>query len=342
MDKLPQILDYHFGLDDSRQRVQTEKLLADDAEAQTVKSALERVTARLDGWGDEPVPAGLADRTLELISHRRGADKLAKASAAVVADTAKGKPSASPGRARWVFGNLRDLVAVAACLMLVFVLSRPGFRYARDISQQYQCASQMRQTGQATAQYANEHSGRLPSAKRRPGRLHWPVGRTGTPNASNTRNIYLLVKDGYLPLDVFRCPSSDRTIRIRFSSDSKTLKQLHDFPDSRAVNYSFGVVAGKNRSKWGRPGDVLMVDQNPLFIDNQQDVLDLNTASADLLRINSPNHSRRGQNILFMDGRVIFSKSRHIGQNHDDIYTIKGTSRYSGKELPELDDIFAP
>jgi len=342
MDKLQQILDYHFGLDDGAQRARTEKLLVDDAQARSVKSALEKLTARLDAWGDESVPVGLADRTLELIRQRRQADNLAKASAAVIADTAKGKTSAGSGRARWVLGNLRDMAAVAACLMLVLILAQPGFRYARDISQQHQCASQMRQTGQATAQYAKEHSGRLPSAKRRPGEPHWRVGRAGTPNTSNTRNIYLLVKDGYLPLNVFSCPASGKTIRIRFSSDPKTLNQLHDFPDGRAVNYSFGVVAGKNRSKWGRPGDVLMVDQNPLFINNQQEVLDLNDAPADLLRTNSPNHSNSGQNILFMDGRVIFSKSRYVGQNHDDIYTIKGTSRYSGKELPEPDDIFAP
>jgi prepilin-type processing-associated H-X9-DG protein len=57
---------------------------------------------------------------------------------------------------------------------------------------------------------------------------------------------------------------------------------------------------------------------------------------------NSPNHNRRGQNVLFCDGSVDFSKGRKVAA--DDIYALNQMSagcEVTGTETPaSLDDAF--
>ena len=64
----------------------------------------------------------------------------------------------------------------------------------------------------------------------------------------------------------------------------------------------------------------------------------------DLLHLNSNNHNRRGQNILFCDGSVSFVKTRRIGISEDDIFTLWNTDVYQGVEVPscETDAFLAP
>jgi hypothetical protein len=87
-----------------------------------------------------------------------------------------------------------------------------------------------------------------------------------------------------------------------------------------------------------------MADWNPLFEKLPDDFSkELNLRlNKQLLSINSNNHKRRGQNVLFGDGRVEFMKTRFIGI--DDIFTLMDTDVYQGCELPscETDFFLAP
>lgn len=76
-----------------------------------------------------------------------------------------------------------------------------------------------------------------------------------------------------------------------------------------------------------------MADWNPLF----EEIPDYNTSlhmrlTPRLLTLNSINHRRRGQNVLFGDGRVKYMKTRFIGA--DDIFTLQDTDVYHGYEVP--------
>jgi len=87
-----------------------------------------------------------------------------------------------------------------------------------------------------------------------------------------------------------------------------------------------------------------MADWNPLFEklpDDYSKQLNLRL-NKQLLSLNSKNHNRRGQNILFGDGRVEFLKTRFIGT--DDIFTLQDTDVYRGCEAPscETDFFLAP
>jgi hypothetical protein len=60
--------------------------------------------------------------------------------------------------------------------------------------------------------------------------------------------------------------------------------------------------------------------------------------------LNSLNHNRRGQNVLFDDGSAGFVKTRFVGVNGDDIFTLQNTTLYQGSETPdrETDAFLAP
>jgi prepilin-type processing-associated H-X9-DG protein len=87
-----------------------------------------------------------------------------------------------------------------------------------------------------------------------------------------------------------------------------------------------------------------MADRNPLFEELPDDYSQslLVELTKDLLVLNSMNHNRRGQNVLFGDGRVEYLKSRLI--HTDDIFTLQDTDIYKGSETPscETDHFLAP
>jgi hypothetical protein len=83
-----------------------------------------------------------------------------------------------------------------------------------------------------------------------------------------------------------------------------------------------------------------MADWNPLFEELPKDYsqpFQLHRTRK-LQSLNSINHKRRGQNILFNDGRVNFMKTRLIGS--DDIFTLQDTDVYHGCEVPSCEEDF--
>jgi prepilin-type processing-associated H-X9-DG protein len=84
-----------------------------------------------------------------------------------------------------------------------------------------------------------------------------------------------------------------------------------------------------------------MGDRNPIFetLPSDYSVTITIELKKELLEANSSNHNKRGQNILFGDGRVEFKKKPQIGL--DDIFALQDTDVYQGNETPSCTtDIF--
>lgn len=345
LDKLQRLLDYQFKLDDPAERVETERLLAEDDDARQIDQALRKTLEPLTAWQDEAAPAGLAERTMEYIRQHEQAQVMARASAAIGSRraSAKAEKEVNGSRGRWVLHSVRDLVAVAAGIMIIVLVSQPGFRHARQLSRQQQCAAQMAEVGAGTVRYANDNQGYLPYVKHQPGAVWWNVGNQNADNTSNTRNPFLLVKGGYLPARVFVCPGTEHKGHRVVYIDPQRLKLMQDFASRDQVNYSFRLMFDKRNLQLDKAtGIPMMTDQNPLFagFNGTRGELDLGL-EANLQQVNSPNHGGRGQSILYPDGRVRFVSERHVGPGDDDIFTIKSATRYRGNELPESEeDIF--
>ena len=345
-DKLQRLLDYHLNQDEPSGRLETQRLLAEDSELQELDQVLGRSFAALGSLEEETPPAGLADRTLEKAAQHRQAQQLAQSSVDIAS---VGLNRDRTSRAKWVLSNLRDVIAVAASIMLVVIFLRPGLQKARHISQEQACASQFRSIGYGLSQYAHDYRGRMPYVLRPQGAKWLGVGEQDDEHYSNSRNTYLLVKMGYVSVDKFLCPGAGAQpdVKLRVKMDPQTLKKLQDFSDRHQVNYSFFLVLN-NQSFFTKQSENIPIgsDQNPVFADydsQKPTILDL-SVNRELLSKNSPNHGGRGQNLLYGDGHVRFSPSRLVGLNEDDIFTLNDILQYDGDEQPitESDILHAP
>lgn len=331
-DKLQRLLDYHLGLDEPEGRRETESMLASDPEMQKLDVTVKRTLGPLDSWPDEECPADLADRTMRFIDlHERLG----------IGDKSH-QGQADSKRGRWILSNFREVAAIAACLLIVAIIAPPGARYARQRSRQAVCSSQLARLGSAIGEYANNNQGFLPHVEHQPGATWWNVGRQDQINTSNTRNIFLLVKQGYVPPELFLCPDSPYRKRRPKSYSSDAIRAMHDFAGRGDVNYSFRLMFNRHQLRLSNMArQPFMADQNPLFAAfdiEKQKALDISANDGWLLRVNSPNHNARGQNVLFGDGNVEFKSHRNIDITMDDIFTINRADIYYGNEIPESDD----
>ena len=356
-DLLQRILDYNLRLDSPEDRRSTESLLQENEQAKKLHDSLQRAMNPLGHWSVDPPADDLSSRTLAFIKQHESAQLLAQSSAAIAAQeppvmaggsdkSARPGPLGAaplPGRGFWVMTNLRDLAAAAAGIMILIWVMQPALNHARHFSQQTACAANLRNNHLALKNYAADHSGFLPYVRQKKGDVWWNIGDKGERNRSNTRSYFLLVKGNYLKASDFICSGTSKTQRSQLTVSPETLKNLKDFMCRADVNYSFRLIFdGKPQPLTQRTRYVIIADQNPLFADVDYDNLPNKplTLTANLDLRNSPNHARRGQNILTIDGAVRFKINPLYGPGQDNIFTIRTVNRYTGNELPGENDTF--
>ena len=347
-DLLQQLMDYQFGLDMPEQRALTQALIERDPQAadmlERLSGALKPLESLQAGLSDQ---VSLADATYARIKAHQQAQSIA-AGSAKIATGAESAPT-DRGRIRFVAWNLRNGLAAAAAILILFLIGQPGMDYMRQRSYDTACASQLRLVSQAFSEYAQAHDGYMPYVPNQPGDVWWSVGETGEENHSNTRNLFLMVKTGYVsPEDLF-CPSVPResTNPKMLELDAQTLAELKDFMCRNSVNYSIcWLFEGRPTRFEDCQRKVIMADKNPVFA--QVDCHSKPTkvpAKGESCQKNSPNHKDRGQNVLFSDGQVVFLTTRVLPNTQDDIYMIADApAAYTGTERPASpnDEFVAP
>jgi len=156
---------------------------------------------------------------------------------------------------------------------------------------------------------------------------------------SHTRNAYALLRYKYAEPGDFVCPGHATGVCVGRAEDEG--RERLDFSCRENISYSFRVLCEKSDRRLAGVSGPIMVDMGPVFkrlsSGPNGGPVDLND---ELLRSLSPNHVRRGQNILSTDGSVQFMRARMLGQ--DDIFTIEKVTRYYGHEAPRdpLDAFF--
>ena len=348
LDQITLLLDYLLERDDPRQRQKTEKLIVADDKVRKLFHALKNTLNPLSELEDEAPPLGLAERTVRFVMQKEQERSVAASIAqpTILLDNGDVRRDRSGSRWRWVLGNVRDIVAVAACLLLVYMLLGPSIRMARQRSQQMTCANQLSTLGSAWNTYANDNNGWYPYLPRTEGMPWASIGQQGEQNVSNTRDAYLLVRLGYLKPEQFLCPGVDnKQVRLQLRIDPQKFKQLQDFLGREFVNYSFRLIISPRPLTADQLSSVIPIasDQNPIFVgfgNSNITEIDL-TQNTGLLQENSPNHSKMGQNLLFKDNHVEFKQNRFFGPGGDDGFTINETMLYRGREYPKSNkDIF--
>ena len=337
------IFDYVMGLASPSDVVQARELLHSRPDAVTIYKALKNAVAPLDDMPREECPDDLAERTVAgLVSRAQAETSEDRLEKILVADNAAATPIRIPFWRNW-----GDIAAVAAVLVIFVGIVLPALGHARQRYQQQRCQTQLAGIHRALASYVADHDGQMPRVPVAPGSPWWKVGYQGAANHSNTRGPWLLVKQGYIDPNRFICPGRPETRQLRF--DTLEVANFNDFPSATYIHFSIriGCPEAKTQGLDGRR--VIFADTNPLSEKLPSDYSAEFTLRLcqELMTVNSKNHNRRGQNVLFCDGSVEFTRRRNTSISEDDIYTLTNMTdgcEIRGCEVPscETDAFLAP
>lgn len=328
------LFDYSIGLASEDENAQAEQLIASNKQAAQIYARMKAFLAPLESLKSECCPDELFEGTMWR------ARNLARTSQRQLANLIAGEQARDvtlKGRFWWSLGRI---VAVAVVILVVFGTWSAPLDLIRHRCREHQCRMQLAQIFQGLSNYIADHDGKMPAVATAAGAPWWKVGYQGDENYSATRNMWLLVKGNYADAADFVCPGKKQGQKIALELGQ--LQSLNDFPARNYVTYSVRIMCRKSKQTHQRARKVLIADLSPLFENLPDDfskpfrlVLD-----EDLLILNSSNHGRRGQNVLFCNGSIKFIKERHTDISYDDIFTLKEMhlgSEIQGCEVPSCD-----
>ncbi len=219
--------------------------------------------------------------------------------------------------------RLRDLVAVAAVLIVAISIAIPSLDHSRANS--HKATSQANMLGAFTGltQYAEANDGRLPQVQFKPGSQWWHYNRVDADgNAlSNSMNQFVLLRNGYAQPKVLISPTN-RYAPVRINVVAK-----RDWDNAREQSYSMQnlFVVGPVKLE-AKHTAAVMGDKNPLVGDGKFNAHVAPDA-------NSANHGDLGgQHVLLRDGRVLWITTPYL--NGDNIWTNGENQTLEGHEQP--------
>ncbi len=285
----------------------------------------ERVRAVLSLLGGLPAEArasesddeALVRRTLEAAAEQRQRERFDRQVAMF----------AEPARTAGV--GWRQVLTAAAVFFLGFSLLMPMLEHNRQQARQIGCATNLAIAGQQMGAYAADFGGVLPRG---------PVGdswiKAGQPDAvdaagryqSNSAHLYLLIREGYVAPRRLACESNAEAGIAPMAAGQV------DWRSAGAISYSYQNQHAPKaiRINRARPSLAVLADKNPLFVVRDGRVVYDARAQRDAP---SALHGRAGQNVLMLDGRVMWSSSPWI--DGDNVWQITGhAGPYAGHETP--------
>jgi hypothetical protein len=366
MNKLTQeqqqlILDFYFRCGDTKDIEGGRDLIATMPEAAKLYANLESTLTDLDHVKYEACPDNLVDLTiarLKLVasSSKRSNSRLnqllekERESSSLSASESAYNPSISTNsiqRGRY-WRPLFEVFAAAASIALIAGIMFPSFGLARAKYQQVACQNNMRVLGAGFASSVGDNSrnnDNLSQVRVKAGSPWWKIGDQGQQVRSNTRYPFMLIKGGYVDARAFVC-KGDKGAEL-FKYQAANSPQLYDFSSHKNVSYSFTLFCDKNTDPLLCSQKVIASDLNPVFqkircektIFQGMDEFVKLQLNEQLKQSMSVNHKGKGQNLLYGDGSVKYTKTRVV--NGDDIFTVKDVDSYTGREIPTLkNDIF--
>jgi len=247
-----------------------------------------------------------------------------------------------------------EIMVVLLVGMLVLAMIPPVCRRAKSDAARETCRANLAAIGRAMILYANDYEGKLP----RSGGWGTTWGKTlqwDAPNryrafgmantgeggsASISSCFYLLIKHAEIHPRYFVCPGDAGTTEFR-PADSRNLSKeielidVWDFGPESGMHCSYAYhlpFSQYDLSLSSDPHMPVAADRYPWvsgpsgkpepFALFKPDLVKARKPSQTARRGNSLSHKRDGQNVLFVDGRVLFENRSSCGLGDDNIYTV--------------------
>jgi hypothetical protein len=310
------LVGYHLGLCDQQEREQIQQALTSSPELSRRLQRLAAILSPLEAATASTPPIDLNQRILSRIQATGRTFRLTPA------------PATEQGSNSRPLMTLRELVGLAAAIMIFVGIFVPGYRAARMAARQAVCSNNLRQISGGYTQYAMANDGGMPYIGSTAGGAAWLASDGASrPVLRNSRNVYELVKGGFVKPSAFICPdrAGDSVMHPR------NVMRFSDFPDPRNNSYATQIVSSPWRQAELASMTPIAADMTPLVDDNRNLLRDQQPPE------NSQSHAdANGQNVLRSDGSVIFSRTPRVGVENDDIYRVIGVQKYTGFERPQL------
>jgi hypothetical protein len=306
------LIGYELGLCDPAEASAIAEALLNDERLIQTRANVARVLAVLNADEGPPIPATLESGILAKVEQLHRTLPLRP----VTTGAEIGGPS------RPMF-NLRELLSLAAVIAIFVGIFVPGYHTARENARMATCASNLGQLYKGGRSYAETY-GTQPFMASVPEGMSWVTADNR--HTTNSPNAIGLVSHRFVTPSDLICPASPSDFPI----NEAQIGQLQGFPDPRNNSYSFNLVS--NQAQWRRtdPESPLAADLTPRV--DAQRRLKLEAP----ISLNSNNHGGKGQNVLKINGHVLFSKTPNVGIDNDDIYSVIGVQKYTGMERPML------
>jgi prepilin-type N-terminal cleavage/methylation domain-containing protein len=272
--------------------------------------------------------------------------------------------------------TLVELLVVIGIIALLIAILVPALSKAREQGNRVKCAANLRSIGQALQLYAHDNHGKYPRTKysvRGMPRFFTASGndppfavesngeaKSGSPRENDlTAAYFLLVHYNFVPVDVFVCPSTDHPKDLlgqwSLPAESRLPSGRSNFmltdPLGKEFSYSFAnpypgdfVTGPQDGSYQYRPTDpadlAMAADRND---GERWNTVDPNSPQSVIMPMNSSNHRRKGQNVLFNDGAVVWHTTPFCGHAQDNIWTrADQTSGKVGIPAGKYDSVLSP
>lgn len=222
--------------------------------------------------------------------------------------------------------SLRDVIAVAAMIVLAIGVGVPGLLHMRERSQRTLCSSNLARLGQGLQSYASTFGDSLPTVGWNAASSWRPTQQGDLHLVPNRKHLFPLLAGRFVqqPRD-FICPSTSDV-----PAPLEQALRTGDFLEPRNISYASQNMAGVRPGMHDAPALPFVADDNPLFQHGVPALLGLGDPSTR----NSPSHAGAGQNVLSLSGIVRWVNSPNIGIAGDNIWTLQGMSEYTGREGP--------
>lgn len=315
----PDVLGYHLGLLDPHERAEVEAAFDSPQSLRAALDAMGRTLAPLDADTVQPPSADLVKNILARVALT---DKTLPFPTSV-RRVPEASDRGSSGGAKLA---LRELIGLAAAILMFVGIFVPGYRTAREAAHKVACANNLRLIGGGQELYAEANAGTYPFAGDVPSDSRWGrVDPTGHDSLPNSRHTYLLVRGRFVPVDAFNCQGHEGGTPF----DGADPESYPTFPDPGNNSYATNFVLTPWRQRTLLGTTARAADMTPLL--DERGFIIRGVPPTD----NSRSHGQLGgQNVLRGNGSVQFSRSPLVGGVDDDIYRIRGVERYDGYERP--------